>query len=99
MTAEYNLITKNGRKVVTPEEVINPNELLGGTNAKDNAKILLSILSGEATSTKKTVVIINAAYAIITYDPKKTLAEAIQMAEESLQSKKALNALESLRSL
>jgi len=67
-------------------------DLLGG-NASSNAKIFLDILHGEP-GPKRDIVILNAAAAIFAAEKAKTIDEGIELAEESIDSQKALEKFE-----
>jgi anthranilate phosphoribosyltransferase len=67
-------------------------ELQGG-NAEYNAQIIHSILSNEATRAQRDVILLNAVFGIHASGKANTLAEAKELAEESLKSGKALKAL------
>ena len=68
-------------------------DLLGGT-PQENAKITKDILSG-AKGPKTDAVILNSAAAIHVAKPEISIAEAIDIAKDIIESKKALNQLES----
>lgn len=68
-------------------------DLLGGT-PQENAKITRAILSG-AKGAKTDAVILNSAAAIHVAKPEIPIAEAINIAKEMIDSKKALTQLES----
>ncbi|MBN1822152.1 MAG: anthranilate phosphoribosyltransferase [Prolixibacteraceae bacterium] len=72
---------------------ITPNELFGGNNIEEAAKIFTDILSGKGTNAQNNVVIANAALGIKTIEPKKTLRECVEIATESLNNGKALQSL------
>lgn len=72
-------------------------ELLGG-DAAYNGKIAMEILKGEK-GPKRDIVLLNAGCAIYIADIAKDLKEAIRMAEESIDSGKALGKLEKLKVL
>jgi len=70
-------------------------DLAGGTPA-ENADILLRVLSGEP-GPRRDVVLLNAAAAIAAADLASSLAEAVPIAQESIDSGAALAKLEALR--
>ncbi len=63
-------------------------DLIGG-DAKFNAKITESILNGEKSS-RRDVVVLNAAAALLVYGKARDIREGIEIAQESIDSKKAL---------
>ncbi|MBM3244388.1 MAG: anthranilate phosphoribosyltransferase [Candidatus Omnitrophica bacterium] len=69
---------------------------LNGGSVSDNAMILLDILNG-ARGPKRDIVVLNAAAAIFAADRARSIKEGIAMAEDSLDSKKALEKLELLK--
>jgi len=68
-------------------------EELKGGSATDNAKILTSILSGEEVGAKREISVLNAAAAIFVAGKSSDMKEAVERAEESIDSKSALNKL------
>jgi anthranilate phosphoribosyltransferase len=70
-------------------------DLLGGT-AQDNAKILIDCLNGK-TGPARDIVVLNAACAIYAADKVKSIKEGIKLAQDSIDSKKALQKLELLK--
>src|SRR5690606_16057041 len=67
-----------------------PEELYGGDNIEDSAKIFLNVLEGKGTEAQKDAVIANAAMALYCADQAAGLANAIHRAEEALVSGRAL---------
>lgn len=70
---------------------------LAGGSASDNARILLDVLNGKPGSYRD-IVLLNAAAAIYTADRVKSIKEGIELARQAIDSKKALNKLELLKS-
>ncbi len=70
-------------------------ESIRGGNAKDNAKIVKSVLGGES-GPKRDVVLLNAAAALVAAGKAGDFKEGILMAEESIDSGRALEKLDSL---
>ncbi len=92
---------KNGEVrsyVIDPEDFGIPradkSELIGG-NIDENARIALDILQGEK-SAKRNIVLLNAGTAIVVGGKASDLEEGIRLAEESIDSGKALQKLEML---
>jgi anthranilate phosphoribosyltransferase len=71
-------------------------EELKGGDVGENAKILLSILRGEEREAKREIAVLNAAAGILVSGVVGEMKEAIAMAEESIDSFKALNKLNDL---
>lgn len=69
---------------------------LAGGDAGENASILRGILSGEDTSPRRNVVLLNAAYALHTSDRFDDLDACFAAARESIDSGAALKKLETL---
>ncbi len=83
---------------ISPEDfgipVANADDIKGGTG-EENAQITLSILKGEK-SAKRDIVLMNAGAAIYVAGLADSLAEGIKMAEQSIDSGKALEKLNAL---
>jgi anthranilate phosphoribosyltransferase len=93
----------NGRDVVSYD--IDPEELgisrathedLSVRDIEDNVCIALEVLNGKKNA-RRDIVVINAAYALYTAEKVKTIAEGILMAQDSIDSRKALAKLEQLK--
>jgi anthranilate phosphoribosyltransferase len=70
-------------------------DLSGGT-AADNAKILIDVLNGK-TGPEKDIVLLNAGAAIYAADKANSIKGGIELAKESINSKKALEKLNLLK--
>jgi anthranilate phosphoribosyltransferase len=79
-------------------EKIDPEKIGGGSTVKDSADIFKAVLEGEGTTEQNNVVVCNAAVAIRTIKPEQSFADCFYEAEESLQSKKALNSFKKMLS-
>jgi anthranilate phosphoribosyltransferase len=71
---------------------------LKATTLSDNVRIMLSVLNGES-GPHRDIVVLNAAAAIYISDKAKSIKEAVGLACESIDSKKALKKLELLKKL
>ncbi len=83
---------------VTPEQfgiARSPMESLMGGDATENAAIIRSILAGEK-SPKRDVVLLNAAAALVAAGRSDTIADALPIAAQSIDSGKASQKLEEL---
>jgi anthranilate phosphoribosyltransferase len=69
-------------------------DLRGGSSPQENAEIFLRILNGDGTPSQNDVVCANAAAAIHCVQPQHSLVDAVKMARESLDSKRALAAFQ-----
>ncbi|MBM7580180.1 anthranilate phosphoribosyltransferase [Jeotgalibacillus terrae] len=81
-----------------PEELglsVVPNEDIKGGDSVENAKILLSVLSGEDSVYRQTVVL-NAGIALFASGRTSSIKDGIKEAEKSIDSKAALNKLNKL---
>ncbi|MFC4386408.1 anthranilate phosphoribosyltransferase [Gracilibacillus marinus] len=86
------------RFTLTPEEVNLPivtNEEIKGGDAKENAGILRAVLEGKEGPHRDTV-LLNAGLGIFANGKARTVQEGIELARESIDSKKALEKLENL---
>lgn len=73
-----------------------PEDIKGGNSIVDNSRIFLNVLEGNSTQAQKEVVLANSALALQTIYPTKSLIECVAIANESLDSKKALNVFKKL---
>ena len=71
-------------------------ENLRGGNAEQNAKIIREVLTGKRKDAARSLVLINAAAALLVGGKAKNLRDAVNLAVESLESGKALEKLEKL---
>ncbi len=103
LTSDFRLMTNRASRNVTPAEIslgyIQPRDISGGNNIKENASIFLSILQGEGTPAQNDVVLANATVALQCYFPDMSREEALQTAKESLLGRKAHRVFEKLISL
>src|SRR5690554_135176 len=81
------------------DKIITPAELKGGKNIKSSAELFIQILEGNGTEAQNAVVVANAAMAIQCYHQDQDFSIALQIAEESLKSKAALQTFKTLLSL
>lgn len=85
----------------TPEELgfdfCTMEELKGG-NAEENAVIVRSVLSG-ATGPRRDIVLINAAFGLFAAGKTVSLADGVRLAEEAIDSGRALQQLERLAAM
>lgn len=85
---------------ITPEQFgikrYSIEELKGG-GAKENAEIILNILSGKEKGAKRDVVLLNSAFALVAAGKAKTVEEGLDLAKKSIDEGLALKKLELLR--
>ncbi len=74
-----------------------PLDNLRGGDAADNARIIQSVLSGERCDEARSLVVVNAAAALIVGGAADDFQEAAALAQRSIQSGAAENALEELK--
>jgi anthranilate phosphoribosyltransferase len=95
LTSDFELITKRGKETFSPEQMgftkCKQEDLHGGNNVEESAKILIAILENKGTKAQTEVVLANAATALYCADDDLSLPDAVLMAKESLISGKALN--------
>ena len=94
LTSDFELITNRGKETFSPEQMgftkCKQEDLHGGNNVEESAKILISILENKGTKAQTEVVLANAAIALYCADDDLSLSDAILMAKESVNSGKAL---------
>ena len=94
LTSDFELITKRGKETFSPEQLgftkCKQEDLHGGNNVEESAKILVSILENKGTKAQTEVVLANAATALYCADENLSLPDAVLKAKESLESGKAL---------
>ena len=71
-------------------------DIAGGESVAEAAKLFLRVLNGEGTPAQNNVACINAALAIHCVHPDKPILDCLAEAQESLQSKKALQVFKQL---
>ncbi|MDX1808120.1 MAG: anthranilate phosphoribosyltransferase [Sulfurospirillaceae bacterium] len=98
----YATILKDNRTrdfIIDPQEFgikLAPKEAIIGGSAKDNAKITYSILKGEEKGAKRDIVLLNTAMALVVDDKARDIQEGLEMARDSIESKKAFKKLEEI---
>ena len=75
-----------------------PEDLKGG-DPQENAAITLAILKGDDKGAKRQIAVLNSAAAIVTSGKAKNMQDGVKLAEESIDSGKALGKLEDLKSI
>lgn len=103
LTGDARVITNDGERVMTPEQLgkrmVSPSDIYGGSSPEEAAKIFLDILKGKGTWAQNAVVFANAAMALYCTGTYSNYDQAFMAAVESLESGRALNALNTLISL
>ncbi|MGO1788381.1 MAG: anthranilate phosphoribosyltransferase [Sphingobacterium sp.] len=100
LTGDFKIINNQGEHYHTVSELgfspLEPTDLAGGETVEQAAKIFRTIIEGRGTKAQNEVVLSNAAFAIRTFHPEQSFADAYHQAEESLVSGKALSSLNTL---
>ena len=103
LTSDTKVITQNGESIKTPMALgkitVKSHELEAGNSVEEAAKIFMQILEGNGTPAQNHVVTANAAMGLQCAGVYEQYEDAWLAAIESLQSKKALQALKTLLSL
>lgn len=88
--------THDGERLLSPADMgfkqLRQEQLHGGRTVEEAAQIFETVLRNEGTEAQSSVVIANAGMAIHTARPDTSLEDALALAKESLESKKALQA-------
>jgi anthranilate phosphoribosyltransferase len=100
LTGKFRAISAKADKIYSPADFgFKTNaleEISGGNTIGEATSLFMNILEGKGTEAQVNTVLINAAFAISSYFPKKTQEEGIEIARKSLIDKKALQALKKL---
>jgi anthranilate phosphoribosyltransferase len=94
LTGAFKVITKESEQLMEPAtlglDTWRPASLSGGHTVADSARIFMDVLRDEATPAQKQVVLANSAMALLVTRRVSAYDEAIDMARESIESKRAL---------
>ena len=100
LTCDFKTFSASGEHIHSIAQLgfdkIDPEKIGGGSTVKDSADIFKAVLEGDGTTEQNNVVVCNAAVAIRTIKPEQSFADCFYEAEESLQSKKALNSFKKM---
>lgn len=100
LTGPFKIITAQSEHVLSPShlglDTVRPESLSGGETVAEAAQIFMNVLNDEATTVQKQAVIANSALALYAANPALALDEAVAVARESLESKKALDSFKKL---
>lgn len=98
LTGPFKLIDKEGEKVVQPGDIgferVRPEEIHGGKDPDEAAKIFTQILDGKGSRAQNDVVVCNAAHALKLVRGNDSFGQCTEAARESLMGGKAKQALE-----
>lgn len=102
LTNNTKVFKKGNGQILTPKQLgfstLKQADLFGGKTKAENAAIFMNVLKNKATTAQKNVVLANAAFAISFYEGNSYQA-ALEMATESLESAKALDVFQKLKSM
>jgi len=100
LTGAFKMITSHTEQVLRPSQLglntLRPEQLAGGQSVEESAQIFLNVLNDEATAAQKEAVVANAAMALYAAEKVRSLEDAVWMAKESLESKRALGCFKKL---
>lgn len=100
LTGPFKMISNQGEKLLNPENLglskLTAESIAGGNTVQESAKIFENILKGNGTESQNSVVIANAAAALVTAKESLNFPEAVAQAEEVLLSGKALRVFQGL---
>ena len=100
LTGDTKVITNEGEKIISAEvlgkRVVNVADIYGGDTVEAAAKIFIDILERKGSLAQNAVVLANSAMALQCTGQYKSYDECYQLAEESLESGKALSVLRKL---
>lgn len=100
LTHDSKIITKKGEEIYSAEDLgfdsVSPESIQAGKTIQETAKIFKNILEGKGTEQQNAVVLANATIALYHTDKFGSYDDCLLMAQESLQSGKALKSLELL---
>jgi len=100
LTGPFKMVSNSKEQILQPEDInmerIDPIEISGGESISDSAKIIMDILNGVGTKAQNQVVLASAGLAIHCAKPEFALNDAVAMARESLDSKRALKSFKNM---
>lgn len=96
LTSCFKIITQSQERVCEAADLglpmATPQELFGGSTLAEARAIFDSVLEGTSTAAQRNAVVANAAAAIHILQPKHSLTDCVAIAQESLNSGRALRA-------
>ena len=100
LTGSFKVITNRAELLLNPEQLglttHTQESLAGGKTVDESAQIFLNVLNDVAEIAQKEAVIANAGMALLAANKAETKEDAIAMARESLESKRALQCFKTL---
>lgn len=100
LTGNFKIKTQDTDRVLSATDLglytLKQEEIYGGETKEEAASIFMQVLNGVGTRAQQSVVYANAGIAIRVCNPELSLIDAVGVAEESVQSGKALRAFKTL---
>lgn len=100
LTNSFRLLSNHENKIISPEEIgmkrCKPEDIRSAKTITEAAENFLDILDGKGNTEQTNVILVNSAFALQCYYPGKNFSECLEMAKESLNSKKAIGALKKM---
>lgn len=97
LTGQFKVVTNKGEQLFEPEELgfgrLQHQDIVGGDTLEQAVSIFNKVINCTATQQQMEVVVVNAAFAIQIIESDKSIASCIEIAKESLYSKKAQSVL------
>lgn len=94
LTGAFKVISNYTEQVLEPAQLglntLTPESLAGGQTLDESAQIFMNVLNDEATPAQKQAVLANSAMALLAAGKTEDRSEAVAIARESLESKRAL---------
>jgi anthranilate phosphoribosyltransferase len=103
LTGKFKLLTRSKENILSPHEIgfknVERESIQSGGSIKAAASVFMGILEGRGTEAQNQVVLANTVFAILCINPSATFESALEQANDSLFSGKALKALNTLLAL
>lgn len=100
LTSDTKIFDKHGEKIYSAEDLqfrnILPESIFGGHSKQEAADIFMNILKGNGSDEQNAVVLVNAALALENTRKYGNYSDCLELAKDSLLSRKALNSLQLL---
>jgi anthranilate phosphoribosyltransferase len=100
LTGNFKLFSNTSDQILSPEDLglkrVKPEDIISAKTIPEAAKNFVEILEGKGSEAQTNVVLANSALALRCYYPDKNLRDCLELARESIQSKKAIGALKRL---
>jgi anthranilate phosphoribosyltransferase len=100
LTGPFKVITNHAEELLNPAalglQTQTAESLSGGDTVEASARIFMNVLRNEATPAQKQAVLANSAMALLAANRAKTREEAVALANESIESKRALQCFNQL---